>query len=110
MRTGRARRGRAQFASVPSKSIVAWVPSQNGLFDECPQRQIAIGSECSITLPSMSVRVTGPETTYGPFSLGVMLTPDMVMAFLADVAPESSISWTASLGSGRRLFGHAEEV
>jgi hypothetical protein len=53
---------RHQFASVPSKSIVAWVPSQNGLFDECPQRHIAIGSGCSITCPSGAARVTGPET------------------------------------------------
>src|ERR1700729_3373081 len=29
-----------QSASVPSKSIVAWVPSQNGLLEECPQRHI----------------------------------------------------------------------
>src|SRR5450755_3191256 len=66
-----------QFASVPSKSIVACVPSQNGLFDECPQRHIAIGSGCSITRPSGAVRTTGPATMYGPSSLGVMVTSAM---------------------------------
>jgi hypothetical protein len=47
--TRRARSSRPgdQFARVPSKSIVACVPSQNGLFDECPQRHIDIGSGCS---------------------------------------------------------------
>ena len=38
-----------QLASVPSKSIVACLPSQNGLFEEPPQRQMATGSGCSIT-------------------------------------------------------------
>jgi hypothetical protein len=42
----RSRRG-DQFARVPSKSIVVYVPSQNGLFDECPHRHIDIGSGCS---------------------------------------------------------------
>src|SRR5450755_963426 len=51
-----------QFARVPSKSIVACVPSQNGLFEECPQRHITIGSGCSITCPSGAVRTTAPET------------------------------------------------
>src|SRR3954471_4309871 len=51
-----------QFARVPSKSFVACVPSQNGLFDEPPQRQIDIGSGCSMTRPSGAVRTTGPET------------------------------------------------
>jgi Domain of unknown function (DUF4143) len=64
-------------ASVPSKSIVAWVPSQKGLLEECPQRHITIGSGCSITRPSTSVSATGPETMYGPFSPGVMLTSAM---------------------------------
>src|SRR3954449_6546514 len=59
---------------MPSKSHVAWVPSQKGLFDERPQRQRAIGSGCSISRPSGAVSVTGPEMRYGPFSLGVMLT------------------------------------
>jgi hypothetical protein len=69
-------RQRTQFARVPSKSMVACVPSQNGLFDECPQRHIAIGSGCSITRPSGAVSTTGPETMYGPSSLGVMVTSD----------------------------------
>src|ERR1700752_395985 len=51
-----------QFARVPSKSIVACVPSQKGLFEECPQRQMAIGSGCSITRPPGAVRTTAPET------------------------------------------------
>jgi hypothetical protein len=50
---------------------------QNGLFEECPQRHIAIGSGCSITRPSGAVRTTGPETMYGPSSLGVMVTSAM---------------------------------
>src|SRR5450755_177985 len=70
-----------QLARVPSKSIVACVPSQNGLFDECPQRHIAIGSGCSITCPSGAVRTTGPETMYGPSSLGVMVMSGMAVTF-----------------------------
>ena len=70
-----------QFARVPSKSIVACVPSQNGLFDECPQRHIDIGSGWSITRPSGAVSATGPETMYGPSSLGVMVTSDTGVTF-----------------------------
>jgi hypothetical protein len=62
-----------QLASVPSKSIVACVPSQKGLFEEPPQRQRATGSGCSMTCPSGAVIVIGPETMLGPSSLGVML-------------------------------------
>src|SRR5258705_6266744 len=54
--------------------MVACVPSQNGLFEDCPQRHIDMGSACSITWPSGATRVTGPETMYGPSSLGVMVT------------------------------------
>ena len=43
LRLDRALIGRgAQFFSVPSKSMVACVPSQNGLFPEWPHRQSAI--------------------------------------------------------------------
>src|SRR5450755_4727005 len=59
-----------QFASVPSKSIVACVPSQNGLFDECPQRHIAIGSGCSITCPSGRSGLRGPRRCRGRFRWG----------------------------------------
>ena len=48
-----------QFARVPSKSIVACVPSQNGLFDDPPQRHITIGSGCSISCPSGATRRHG---------------------------------------------------
>jgi hypothetical protein len=58
--------GDDQFARVPSKSIVACVPWQNGLLDEWPQRHMAIGSGCSITCPSDATRVTSPETMNGP--------------------------------------------
>src|ERR1700747_1255928 len=57
--------------------MVAWVPSQNGLLLECPQRHSAICSGCSITWPSGATRVTGPETRYGPSSLGSIVTSGM---------------------------------
>ena len=56
-----------QFASAPSKSIVACVPSQKGLLDDPPQRHIAMGSGCSMTRPSTSVSVAGPERCTGRF-------------------------------------------
>src|SRR5258706_9315620 len=67
--------------------MVAWVPSQNGLLPEWPQRQRAIWSGWGISRPSMSVRCTGPDTRYGPSTLGVMLTSAMCEAPFA-VVPE----------------------
>src|SRR4051794_1568312 len=60
-----------------SKSIVRWVASQNGLLLEQPHRQSAICSRWGISRPSTSVRVTGPETRYGPLWLRVMSTSAM---------------------------------
>src|SRR6266567_191497 len=64
----------AQFTNVPSKSHVRCVPSQKGLLLERPQRHIANCGGSGISRPSGAVRWTGPETRYGPFSLGVMVT------------------------------------
>ena len=41
-----------QLARVPPKSTVRAVPSQDGLFPECPQRHRAIWSGCRISRPS----------------------------------------------------------
>src|ERR1700761_5394273 len=62
--------------------MVAWVPSQNGLFDDPPHRHSATGSGWSITRPSMSVSVIGPLTMYGPSSLGVILASGMCWPLL----------------------------
>src|SRR5437870_11739555 len=64
----------AQFTNVPSKSHVRCVPSQKGLLLERPQRHIANCTGWGISRPSGALRWTGPETRYGPFSLGVMVT------------------------------------
>src|ERR1700722_4835173 len=63
--------------------MVRWVPSQNGLLFECPQRHIANWSGWGISRPSGAVRCTGPDTRYGPFSLGVMVTSAMVVVPLS---------------------------
>src|SRR5207302_2679575 len=70
----KGRRACRQFANVPSKSHVRCVPSQKGLLLERPQRHIANWAGGGISRPSGALRWTGPETRYGPFSLGVMVT------------------------------------
>src|SRR6266851_1672307 len=66
--------GARQLAKVPSKPMVRCVPSQKGLLAECPQRHSANCGGWGISRPSGAVRWIGPETRYGPFSLGVMVT------------------------------------
>src|ERR1700716_3137493 len=73
----KGRRACRQFANVPSKSHVRCVPSQKGLLLERPHRHIANWAGWEISRPSGALRWTGPETRYGPFSLGVMVTSSM---------------------------------
>ena len=60
-------RGALSFATKP---ICLWVASQNGLFEEWPQRQSATAEPSGRTnsRPSASTMVIGPVILYGPFS------------------------------------------
>ena len=76
---------------VPLKPISRWVPSQNGLLLDAPQRQRAILSDAPSTgLPRASSRGTGPLTRRGPLSLIVILMSAMSM-FRAQ--HERSVAW-----------------
>ena len=66
--------------SGAAKPILEWVPSQNGLLVDPPQRQSAM-VERSIRYsdPSASSTVTRLLTRHGPFSVGVMVTAASVI-------------------------------
>src|SRR5437762_11790910 len=53
-----------------------WVPSQNGRFDDIPQRhsEIAGFPVKSHSFPFTSTREMGPSTRYGPFGRTVIFT------------------------------------
>src|SRR5260370_19475729 len=63
--------------------MVRCVASQDGLLPEWPERQSDIWSGWRISRPSTSVRRTGPDTRYGPFSLGVIVTSAIGGALLS---------------------------
>src|SRR5215208_717401 len=55
--------------SAARKPAFEWVPSQNGLFVDPPQRQSAtVARSTRNSLPSASSSKTGPFTKYGPLS------------------------------------------
>ncbi len=80
------RRQRAAAFSAATKPHALCVPSQNGRFLDCPQRQRAIVSlfPNSKTFPSWSTSVTGPVTKSGPFSRVRIETSAMFSDFLED--------------------------
>ena len=89
MRVGRARRyvvagpfdasNSFRASSAPLNPTFEWVPSQNGLFTDAPQRQseifvFSVGIEMG--LPSWSMRLIseiGASMRYGPFCLILMV-------------------------------------
>src|SRR5829696_2058754 len=88
--------------SAAAKPILEWVPSQNGLLVEPPQRQSTM-VERSIRYsdPSASSTVTGPFTRYGPFSVGAMVTAASVMPLVDNSrCPDSTAARAAGRGGG----------
>lgn len=64
-----------------AKPILLWVPSQNGLFSEAPQRQSAmVFLLIWNSFPSASTSLIGPRTRYGPLSFGVILALSAIMS------------------------------
>jgi hypothetical protein len=66
-RYGCAASGDTVVKRVPSKPIFACVPSQNGLFDELPQRHSANLPRAGTSSPRALRTRHGPLTRYGPF-------------------------------------------
>jgi hypothetical protein len=62
---------------APSKPILACVPSQNGFFDELPQRHSANVPRAGRSFPSGPHRRHGPRTRYGPFFATSIVVPSV---------------------------------
>jgi hypothetical protein len=60
--------GRSSLRPDGARNLISlWVPSQNGLSFDLPQRQSAIGSRSQVIgVPSGATSVTGPRTSSGP--------------------------------------------
>src|SRR5918994_6860173 len=74
--------------SVARKPAFEWVPSQNGLFVEPPQRHSAtVARSGRNSLPSASSSTTGPFTRYGPLSRAVIFvrSPMIILPLEWDV-------------------------
>src|SRR3712207_5106313 len=69
--------------SAARKPAFEWVPSQNGLFVDPPQRHSAtVARLARNSLPSASSSRTGPFTKYGPLSRAVIFVCSAMIALL----------------------------
>ena len=88
---------------MPSKPVFTCVPSQNGLFLDCPQRhsrQVFCGGYLvlcchSFAVPSESAIITcfwigiSPETRYGPFLVTLIFAASSGGFFVFDAMAQS---------------------
>src|SRR5215218_3654829 len=69
--------------SAARKPTFEWVPSQNGLFVDPPQRHSAtVARSARNSLPSASSSTSGPLTRYGPSSRAVIFVRSVMTILL----------------------------